>query len=199
MKNIIRQFFLIVAIFLSNVVVAQAQYLIASQMNIYFGTPKTATITNSQGAMVVSFDTQGRIMEIKQGLMRMVYSWKDNSVNISMYQGQNFMDSGIIEIEELSESRLVYSINEISCEIIFKNNGAIQSIKNIAPQMIMTQKYLYKENSDVFPYGIEQSNGAQSMITTVTVKETDDKGNPTLFTNEMFGNIETVRVNIEYY
>ena len=199
MKTIIKQTLILLALIIGNTTASQAQTLLASQLNIYLGSPKRATITNSQGMMTASFDPQGRITELKQGVMRMSYSWQGNTVTVSVYQGQNFMDSGTIEIQEMSKSRLAYTAGETACEVIFKDNGAIQSMTTTTPQMALTQKALYRQPSDVFPYAVEQSNGTQSMTTTVTISETDAKGNPTFFTNEMFGNSETTRMSIEYY
>ena len=58
---------------LAAAVPALAQSLSAAQMNIYYGHPKTVTMTNQQGTVITELDRQGRVTQVTQGNMRMTY------------------------------------------------------------------------------------------------------------------------------
>lgn len=179
-----------------------AQNLTASQMNIYFGTPKKVTLTNSQGTTTTEFDRSGRVTKAQQGNMSISYDWNENGseVTLSMYQGANFQDHGHIKILENTPSRLKYDMGGVvTMDISYKKNGALDKITMTNPQMSATMTYFYNNESDIFPYAIEQSSGNQALKCSVTIDATDSHGNPTVFTQEALGNKDITRQTIEYY
>lgn len=189
-------------VFMCGVISVIAQNLTAAQMNIYFGQPKKATVTNSQGTVVTEFDPQGRIISISQGNMRAVYDWEEDGseVTMTMFQGQNIKDSGIIKIAELSKKHYSYEIGGmVNVTVDFKENCAMSGSSMASPQMVMTTKYYYNNADDMFPYAIEQSMGNQSLKASLSIDRIDSVGNPIEFTEEMMGQKSQTRQTIEYY
>lgn len=179
-----------------------AQNLTASQLNIYFGSPKKVVMTNSQGTSVTEFDRNGLVTKARQGNMSISYDWSDDGseVTLSMYQGANLQDHGHIKIIENTPSRLKYDMGGmITMDITFKTNGALDKYIMTNPQMSATMTYLYNNEGDIFPYAIEQSAGNQSAKMSVTIDETDSCGNPTAYTQEFMGNKDVTKLTIEYY
>lgn len=202
MRMKFRPLVICMAILIAGSVTAVAQNLTAKQMNIYFGNPKSVITTNSQGTIKTEFDTFGRITKILQGNMHVVYDWnKDGSgVTLSMYQGANFMDSGTIEISVFNNMEYKYMVGgEVETTVIFKDNGAMDKTIMSNPQITGTMTFYYYSASDMFPYAIEQSMGVQSVVASVTINETDEKGNPTVYTQESMGNKDVTTQSIVYY
>lgn len=192
----------VVALMVAMILPVAAQNLTASQLNIYFGSPKKVTMTNSQGTTVTEFDRKGRVTNAKQGNMSISYDWSDDGseVTLSMYQGANMQDHGHIKIIENTPSRLKYDMGGmITMDITFKKNGALDRTIMTNPQATATMTYLYNDEGDVFPYAIEQSVGNQSAKMSVTIDETDSYGNATIFTQEFMGDKDVTRLAIEYY
>lgn len=191
-----------IAFVVAMILPAAAQNLTASQLNIYFGSPKKVVMTNSQGTSVTEFDRNGLVTKAQQGNMSISYDWSNDGseVTLSMYQGANFQDHGHIKIIENTRSRLKYDMGGmITMDITFKKNGALDKTIMTNPQMSATVTYLYNNESDVFPYAIEQSAGNQSAKMSVTIDETDSYGNPTAYTQEFMGNNDVTKLTIEYY
>lgn len=198
----LKQICAVIALVVAVILPTAAQNLTASQLNVYFGSPKKVTMTNSQGATVTEFDRNGRITNAKQDNMRISYDWSDDGseVTLSMYQGVNLQDHGHIKIIENTLSRLKYDMGGmITMDITFKKNGAMDKTIMTNSQMSATVAYLYNNKSDVFPYAIEQSVGNKSVKVSVTIDETDSYGNPTAYTQEFMGNKDVTRLTIDYY
>ncbi len=179
-----------------------AQNLTAKQMNIYFGSPKKVTVSNSQGTIITEFDRKGRVTSARQGNMSISYEWDESGENVtlSMYQGANYQDHSHIKIIENSQSKLKYTIgNMVDMELLFKSNGALKKTVMTSSQMSGSMNYYYKSESDIFPYAIEQVVGHQSMKQSVTIHETDSYGNAVAYTQEFMGNKDVTKVTIEYY
>lgn len=178
------------------------QNLTAAQMNIYFGQPKRATVTNNQGTVTTEFDREGRVLRVAQGNMRMEYNWSSNgkTVTITAYQGQNVQDSGVIEISEFSKSVYKYTMGDVvQMTVSFNNNGAMENIKMVNPQMSATTTYFYRNPKDMFPYAIEQTMGDQSIKGAISIDKTDAVGNAIEYTQEAMGMKNITKVSIEYY
>lgn len=198
----LKQISVVIAFIAAVILPTKAQNLTASQLNVYFGTPKKVTVTNSQGTTVTEFDRSGRVIKAKQGNMSINYDWSDNGseVTLSMYQGVNMKNHVHIKIIENTPSKLKYDIDGVvQMDISFKNNGALDKMINTNPQMSGTMTYFYNQESDVFPYAIEQVAGNQSAKVSITIDETDSYGNPIVSTQEFMGNKEVTRLMIEYY
>lgn len=181
---------------------AMAQNLTAAQNNIYFGQPKRATITNSQGTIISDYDQSGRIMSVTQGVMRMVYDWNDDGskLTISVYRGQDLQDSGVITISEMTKTCYKYNVNGMQDVIVtFKDNGALDKFTISTPEISSGMAYLYRNQSDIYPYAIEMSMGEQTARASVTINQTDSYGNATEFTQELMGQKEVTHVAIQYY
>lgn len=180
---------------------AWSQNLTAAQMNIYFGHPSKVKMSNGQGAVVVEFDRDGRITSVIQGNMRMAYDWSADrdSVTLSMYQGPNIKDAGLIQISEFTKTAYKYRVSGLEYAVRFKENGTVISSVTSNSQMSMTTSYLYRDESDIFPYAMEQTMGDQAIRWTVTINQTDSCGNPTEFTQETIGMKNVTRFEIEYY
>lgn len=192
----------VITLLMAIILPTTAQNLTASQLNVYFGTPKKVTMTNSQGTTVTEFDRNGRVTNARQGNMSISYDWSDDGseVTLSMYQGVNIQDHGHIRIIENTPSRLKYDMGGmITMDIAFKKNGAMDKTIMTSPQMSATMTYLYNNESDVFPYAIEQSAGNQSAKMSVTIDDTDSYGNPIAYTQELMGNKDVTKLTIEYY
>lgn len=192
----------VIALVAAVILPTKAQNLTASQLNVYFGTPKKVTMTNSQGTTVTEFDRSGRVTKATQGNMSINYDWSDDGseVTLSMYQGVNMQDHGHIKIIENTHSKLKYEIGGmVMMDISFKNNGAMDKLIMTNPQMSATMTYFYDQESDVFPYAIEQVAGNQSAKVSVTIDETDSFGNAIVYTQELMGNKDVTRLTIEYY
>jgi len=187
---------------LAAAVPALAQSLSAAQMNIYYGHPKTVTMTNQQGTVITELDRQGRVTQVTQGNMRMTYAWSDDgkSVEMSMYQGQNFVDSGTIEILEFTPARYKYNIGGTTeVTVDFRPNGSIEKMTMVNPQMTGSMTYYYNSDDDMYPCAIEQEAGGQSMKVAMTIEGTDDHGNLTAYSGELMGNKQVTTQTIEYY
>ncbi len=181
---------------------ASAQNLTARQMNIYFGNPQTVTATNSQGTITTEFDRQGRILKMTQGNMRLVYDWSDDNskVVVSSYTGDNFTDAGEINISEFTPERYIYNLGgQVDITVIFKSNGSLDKSIVTLQQDSMTQTYLYKNESDSYPYAIRQQNGTQEMTASISIDKTDSYGNAIEYTQNLFNNTDTTRLTIKYY
>lgn len=181
---------------------ASAQNLTARQMNIYFGNPQTVIATNSQGTITTEFDRQGRILKMTQGNMRLVYDWSDDNskVVVSSYTGDNFTDAGEINISEFTPERYIYNLGgQVDITVIFKSNGSLDKSIVTLQQDSMTQTYLYKNESDSYPYAIRQQNGAQEMTASISIDKTDSYGNAIEYTQNLFNNTDTTRLTIKYY
>lgn len=192
----------VITLLMTMILSATAQNLTASQMNIYFGSPKRVSVTNSQGTTVTEFDRNGRVTKAQQGNMSIKYDWSEDGseVTLSMYQGANLQNQGNIRIIENTPSKLKYDIGGmVTMDISFKNNGALDKVIMTNPQMSGTMTYFYNQESDVFPYAIEQAYGDQSAKVSVTIDETDSDGNAIVYTQELMGNKDVTRLTIEYY
>lgn len=198
----LKQIGTVIALMIVMILPASAQNLTARQMNIYFGTPKKVTMTNSQGTTVTEFDPIGRVTKAQQGNMSINYEWSEDGseVIMSMYQGANYQDHGHVKILENTSSRLKYEIGGMmTMDIVFKGNGALDKVVMTNPQMSGTMTYFYEKESDVYPYAIEQASGNQAVKASVTIDKTDSYGNAIVFTQEAMGNKDVTRLTIEYY
>lgn len=198
----IKQFVIALVMMVVGSVCATAQNLTAAQMNIYFGHPKSAIVTNSQGTVVTEFDRDGRIMNVTQGSMRMVYDWspEGDKVTLSMYQGQSLKESGVIEISEFTKTCYKYVIGgATSVEVAFKENGAMDKSVMTNESMTLVMTFFYHNLDDVYPYAIEQSLGNQSIKVSVAIDETDSYGNAVRYTQEIMGQKDVTQMTIEYY
>lgn len=198
----LKQIGTVIALMIVMILPATAQNLTARQMNIYFGTPKKVTMTNSQGTTVTEFDPIDRVTKAQQGNMRINYEWSEDGseVIMSMYQGANYQDHGHVKILENTSSRLKYEIGGMmTMDIVFKGNGALDKVVMTNPQMSGTMTYFYEKESDVYPYAIEQASGNQAVKASVTIDKTDSYGNAIVFTQEAMGNKDVTRLTIEYY
>lgn len=181
---------------------AWSQNLTAAQMNIYFGSPKKATVTTPQGTVVTEFDGQGRIISVTQGNMRMVYDWEsvENKIIVSMFQGPNFKDKGEIVLTEFLPRHYRYSLDgSIEIDVTFMENGALDVSKVINPQATILTRYLYREADDVYPYAIENSFGEQAVEIEVAINKLDDRGNAVSYTQTAMGQAMETTVELEYY
>ena len=198
----LKQICVVIALTMTMILSAAAQDLTANQMNIYFGSPKKVTITNSQGTTVTEFDRNRRVTRVKQGNMSISYDWSEDGseVTLSMYQGANFQDHGHIKIIKNTPSQLKYEIGGmVTMDITFNKNGALNQAVMANPQTTGIMTYFYHNESDVFPYAIEQSVGNQSARLSVIIDKTDSYGNPIVYTQEFMGNKDVTKVSIEYY
>lgn len=202
MKSIIKKIAVLMILAISCTAAVDAQNLTAAQMNIYFGHPKKATQTTPQGVVVTEFDRDGRILSTTQGNMRVDYDWAEDgkSVTLSMFQGQNVKDSGVIEISEMSPEKLAYNVGgAMEYTVDFKTNGAVSNAVMSNPQMEITTEYFYREGDDYYPYAIELRMGDQAQKLSVTIDRKDAVGNAVEFTQELMGQKELTRLDIEYY
>lgn len=198
----LKQICAVISLLMTMILSATAQNLTASQMNIYFGSPKKVSVTNSQGTTIAEFDRSGRVTKAIQGNMRINYDWSEDGseVTLSMYQGPNLQDHGHIRVIENTASKLKYEVGGVvMMDISFKSNGALEKVDMTNPQMSGTMTYFYNQESDVFPYAIEQVAGNQSAKVSVTIDETDSYGNAIVYTQEFMGNMDVTRATIEYY
>lgn len=194
-----QKIYVVIVFIMTMILPANAQNLTASQMNIYFGSPKKVTVTNSQGTTMTEFDRKGRVTSTKQGNMSVTYQWSDDGteVTLSMYQGANFQDHGHINVIENTPSRLKYDMGGIlTMDITFKKNKALDKVVMTNPQMSGTITYIYNQESDIYPYSIEQTAGNQVVKASVTINETDSYGNPIVFTQELMGNKDITKQTI---
>jgi hypothetical protein len=192
----------VITFMMTMILPAKAQNLTASQMNIYFGSPKKVTMANSQGTTITEFDRDGRITKAMQGNMSINYDWSEDGteVTISMYQGANLQDNGTIKIIENTPYKLKYNIGEVTTvDISFKKNGVLDTVVTTNPQMSGTMTYYYKQSTDVYPYAIEQTSGNRSAVVSVTIDEIDSYGNAIAFTQDLWGNKYLTNLTIEYY
>lgn len=202
MFSIFKKIVLLIILLFVNEQLATSQNLVAAQMNIYFGHPKTVIQNNSQGTIVTTFDYEGRILSISQGNMRMDYDWANDgkSVIVSMYQGADIKDSVAISISEMSNKKLKYNIGDIvNFEISFKSNGAVEHCVNSNPQMTVTTDYYYKNIDDFYPYSYEMYMGDQSIKISLIIDKMDSIGNAIEYTQELMGQKDSSRLEIEYY
>lgn len=194
--------FVVIMSFMLATLPVAAQNLTARQMNIYFGSPKKVTMSNSQGTTVVEFDQSGRITCARQGSMSISYEWNESGdeVTLSMYQGANFQDGVCVQVVENSPSRLKYIMGgEMVCDVLFKENGALDHFVMSNAQLSASTTYCYKSANDVYPSQIEQKSGDQAMVISVVINETDSYGNAIAYTQECMGNKDVARLIIEYY
>ena len=202
MNTFFRKIAVLMILSISCIAAVDAQNLTAAQMNIYFGHPKKATQSTPQGVMVTEFDRDGRILSTTQGNMRIDYDWAEDgkSVTLSMFQGQNIKDSGVIEISEMSPEKLAYNVGgAVDYTVEFKANGAVSKGVMSNPQMAITTEYFYKEGDEYYPYAIEMRMGDQAQKVSVTVDRKDEAGNAVEFTQELMGQKEVTHLDIEYY
>lgn len=194
--------FFIALMAVGGMLLSQAQNLTASQMNIYFGSPKKATVTTPQGVAVTEFDKEGRITSMTQGNMKMTYDWnvEPGKVIASMYQGPNLSDSGEIIVSKMTPEILEYNIPGMGeMEFNFKKNGAVDRSVMKTPQMEIVSVYLYKNPDDVYPYAIENEIAGQKITVNVSVDKTDAMGNAIEYTQESMGQSMTSKMDLEYY
>lgn len=181
---------------------ASAQNLMARQMNIYFGSPKKVTVSSSQGTVITEFDRNGRVTNARQGSMSISYDWEADgeAVTMSMFLGPNLQESGHVHVLENTLTNLKYQLGDnITVDIRFKSNGSIESSTMTGGPMDMTITYLYRDDSDNYPYAIKQEAKDQAMQLSLTVNETDSYGNAVKFTQELGSTKEVTTVDIEYY
>lgn len=176
--------------------------LTAAQMNIYFGQPKNATITNPQGSMTYEFDRSGRVIAMIQGPARMTFEWAadNSSIKVSMYNNSVFQGGSEIVISEFTPAIYDYTmVGEGDITVTFRKNGSYDKMVASNTMMTLTTQYCYHNESDMYPYAVEMSNGSESVKVAVIIEATDSKGNATRFKREMMGMQEVSTVQIEYY
>lgn len=185
----------------AGILESNGQNITASQLNIYFGQPKRATVVNPQGTAVTEFDKEGRITSVTQGNLKMAYDWAPDgkSITVSMYLGVNMQEGGVIEVTEFTKKDLKYKVGVNEMSVTFKDNGAVDTMMMKAPQGEVVTRYLYRNPEDAYPYAGEMTMGEQAMKVALTVDKTDDKGNVTEFTQELMGQKQVTTMQIEYY
>lgn len=202
MKSFILNIILLAVCLISGYNSAFGQFLLASEMNIYFGHPKTISQTVNGNTVLFEFDQEGRLMKSKQGNMSIEYKWADDnsSVTLSIFSGTVFSQSQYFEIVEFTKECLKYKITGYAdMSVSFDDNGRVNSTLYSNPQISTTSKFIYKSEEDMFPYSVENSNGKESMSISIIVDEIDNMGNAIKYTRKSFGNEEKVVLNIEYY
>ena len=198
-----KKFFLTLAVVICNIFCANAQELTKNMFNIYYGQPKTLVQSSSMmpGTMTIEFDRSGRVLSKTGGDVKMVYNWSSDgtSVEVKGYNNGQYVQSGMIYIEQMTSEKYKYTADGATIEVSFRANGSINKMTMSGGGQSMSTTYYYNSSTDAYPYKYVSAGGGQSMTVNVTGVEKDSKGNCIKFTQSSQGQSMVNTNSISYY
>ena len=195
--------YLSLVVVICNIFCANAQELTKNMFNIYYGHPKTLVQSSSMmpGTMTIEFDRSGRVLSKTGGDVKIEYNWSSDStsVEVKAYNNGQYVDSGMIYIEQMTSDKYKYTADGLSIEVTFRSNGSINKITTSDGGQSMTTTYYYNSSTDTYPYKLVQAGGGQSMTINIAGFEKDSKGNCVKFTQSAQGQSVVSTNTISYY
>lgn len=196
MKRIILQMLLL----LCSIVVHGQDILDSRMCDTFKGKVKSITITSPEMMQSeVLFFPDGKIKFMKNASLCVEYEWKSNDelkLNIRSAQGSEDL---YIYINEYRKDCYEYDMGEGNVKIWFRENGSLDRKETTINGNKMYSTYYYNNDSDLYPYKIENRMGTQYQTIFVNVEKYDSKGNAIEFTNSCNGITIQQKRLITYY
>ena len=198
-----KKLFLSLTVVICNIFCINAQEITKNMFNIYYGQPKTLVQSSNimPGTMTIEFDRSGRVLSKTGGDVKMKYNWSPDgtSVEVKVYNNGQYVNSGMIYIEQMTSEKYKYTADGATIEISFRANGSINKMTISGGGQSMTTTYYYNSSTDSYPYKIVSAGGGQSMTVNVTGIDKDSKGNCIKYTQSSQGQSMVNTNSISYY
>lgn len=174
---------------------------------IFSGHPKTLVQSmyingNYQGDMTTTFDYDGKVTSIYDGVNEIKMRWSDDgkSVTTSLLFNGEHMNSAIITISCFNRKAIELSMPDgTNLSYYFEDNGRIIEKDIISGNQKYSEIYAYRQPSDIYPHTIKQINGNQATTTYIEIEDIDVYGNALKITQSANGMEMCSKRTIEYY
>lgn len=195
-----RQFILQLLLLVYSVVMYGQDILDFRMLDVYKGKVKSIIVTSPETMQSEArFSPNGKIEYMKNATFSVKYDWKSNEelkLNISVaHESHSFY----IYINEYRKDYYDYDMGENNCKIWYRKNGSLDRKETTMNGNKMYSTYYYNNDSDLYPYKIENRMGTQSQTIFVNVEKCDSKGNAIEFTNSCNGFTIQQKRSITYY
>lgn len=188
-------------IFLLCGIAAYGQDVLDFRMcDVYRGKVKSIVVTSPEAMQSeVEFSVDGKIRYMKNATFKVDYEWNSDEelkLNISNTQGTQ---SFYIYINEYRKDFYDYDMGEANMKIWFRDNGSLDKKEMTQNGNKMTSTYYYNNDSELYPYKIENRMGTQTQVVFINVEKCDSEGNAIVFSQSCNGiTIQQKRI-ISYY
>ncbi len=188
-------------IFLLCGITAYSQDILDFRMcDVYKGHVKSIIVTSPETMQFeAEFSFNGKIKYMKNLTYQVDYEWNSDEelrLNVRNSQELHFF---YIYINEYRKDYYDYDIGEVNVKIWFRANGSLdrKEVTQSGNKMIAT--YFYHNESELYPYKIQNRVGTQTQVIFVNVEECDSKGNATVFSQTCNGITMRQKRKISYY
>lgn len=195
-----KQIYLLLLFLLCGITTYGQDVLDFRMCDVYKGKVKSIVVTSPETMQSeAEFSIDGKIKSMRNSSFRVDYEWVNESelkLNIAnSHESQNLY----IYINEYRKDYYDYDIGEGNVKIWFKDNGSIDKKEMIQNENKMTSTYYYNNDSDLFPYKIENQSGTQKQVIFVNVEKLDSEGNAVIFSQTCNGITVQQKRKISYY
>lgn len=166
----------------------------------YNGKVKSIVVTSPEMMQsVCEFSADGKIKHCKNNEIEVDYEWNgDEELKLIVSNSQE-TQTLYMYINAYRKDYYEYDLGEGNCKIWFRANGSVE--KKIMSQNGITASstYYYHNDSDLYPYKIENRMGTQSQVIYVNVEECDSMGNAIVVSQTCNGITVKQERTITYY
>lgn len=188
-------------IFLLCGIAAYGQDILDFRMcDVYRGKVKSIVVKSPKTMQSeTEFSVDGRIKHMKNSMFEVDYEWNgDEELKLNINNSQE-TQSFYIYINEYQKDHYDYDIGEGNVKIWFRDNGSLDRKEMTQNGNKMASIYYYRNDSDLYPYKIENRMGTQTQAIFIDIEKYDSEGNAVVFSQSYNGITIQQRRIINYY
>ena len=182
---------------------SQAQLLLTKQLlSVPKGHPRKVIRSSiNTPDLVFEFDKNGRLILMEQGDEKARFNWTSDSTEVEwvLFAEQTETARNIVSIDKLTETECEYECDGVIFDFKLRKDGAVLSYSISSSESKMEITHHFRNDNDIYPFQIVQSDGVQAGVVLVNINETDQYGNATSVTQSINGQQMTFLTTIEYY
>lgn len=168
--------------------------------DVYNGKVKSIVVTSPEMMQSeIEFSLDGKTKYMKNSTFQIDYEWKsDEELKLNIRNSQESQNY-YIYINEYRKDYYDYDLGEMNMKIWFRNNGSLDKKEITQGGNKMISTYYYHNDSELYPYKIENRMGTQTQIVFINVEKCDSKGNAIVFSQTCNGITIRQEREISYY
>lgn len=195
-----KQFYLQLIFLLCSMTTCGQDLLDFRMCDVYKGKVKSIVVTSPENMQSeMKFSVDGKIKSMKNPMFQIDYEWNsDNELKLNVSNSQE-AQSFYIYINEYRKDYYDFDMGEGNVKIWFRDNGSHDKKEITQNGNKMVSTYYYHNDSDLYPYKIENKMGTQTQVIFVCIEKKDSEGNAVVFTQSCNGFTVQVKRKITYY
>ena len=195
-----KKYFIISFLLVCNIVAYGQDILDFRMCDVNKGKVKSIVVTSPEMMQSeTDFHPDGKIKSMKNPMCQIEYTWNGEDEIKLIASNSMGAETFYIYINEYQKGYYDFDMGECNIKIWFRENGTIEKKEMTENEKKMTTTYFYRNDSEIYPYKIENRMGEQSQVIDINVNEYDEEGNATVFTKSCNGISMQIKRNISYY